>query len=110
MPLDTGIAVTSFLTLSLRASISRGCRNTDLLQAGGTRPTSVGTAEAQATPCAGPAAAGLRAVRRRSVAAPSASPATANATTTARSDHTEPSTPPKPVLVVVATAVIASTA
>src|SRR3954453_4326061 len=31
MPLETGIEVTKFLTLSLRASISNGCRNTNLL-------------------------------------------------------------------------------
>src|SRR3954451_22007375 len=31
MPLETGIEVTKFLTLSLRESISNGCRNTNLL-------------------------------------------------------------------------------
>src|SRR3954452_16422710 len=51
-----------------------------------------------------------QAVRRRRVAAPTARPASANPTTTARSDQTSLTTPPKPSVLVVATAVIASTA
>src|SRR5919112_5015024 len=47
MPPDTGMDATRFLTLSLRASISNGCRNTDLLLQDTRLP---GRSRAQATP------------------------------------------------------------
>ena len=106
MPLDTGMAVTKFLTLSLRESISKGCRNTNLLQ----RDTGCLVQPAPRLRRARDRSGRGHGVRRLSVAAPRARPASVNPTTTARSDQTEASTPPKPVLVVVETAVMASTA
>src|SRR3954452_1021804 len=51
MPLDTGIAVTKFLILSLPASISNGCRNTYLLQLPAAQALGCNVAaECQATP------------------------------------------------------------
>ena len=81
MPLDTGIAVTKDLTLSLRESISNGCRNTNLLQRGHTGRTVAAAPRLTPYPAVRlprPGRAG-QGVRRRSVAAPRASAATANA-------------------------------